>query len=88
MAGNQPLGILPVPRQVGQVSAECPFPFMAPYEGKCFRVFAFSISFVRSGPSMVLTLCPGVTMTLSQVQSKGEGEQRPIKAWNLLLKAQ
>lgn len=55
---NQPLGILPVPRQVGQVSPECPF--MLSYGGKCLRVLTFSI---QSEFSVVLLLSPGKPMT-------------------------
>lgn len=45
---NQPLGILPVPRHVGQVSP-VELAFTAPYVGNCFTVLAFSIPVVRSG---------------------------------------
>lgn len=36
---HQPLGILPVPRQVGQVSL-AQVSFMDPYGGKCFNTFS------------------------------------------------
>lgn len=61
-AKNRPLGIRPVPRHVGQVSP-VEVPFMAPYGGNCLSVFTFSIPGVRSGPSVVLLLIPGVTIT-------------------------
>lgn len=67
---KKPLGILPVPRQVGQVSP-AGFPFMVPYVGKCFRLcFLFesvsvSVS-ILSGTSVGLLLVAGVTMTPSQ----------------------
>lgn len=46
MEKHQPLGILPVPWQVGQVSPVGAV-FMEPYGGKCFRTLTFSIPGVR-----------------------------------------
>lgn len=50
MEKHQPLGILPVPWHVGQVSP-AGAAFMDPYGGKCISVFTFSIPGV--GPSGV-----------------------------------
>ena len=58
---DQPLGILPVPRHVGQVSP-AEVPLMAPYGGKYFRVFTLSIPLIISDTSVVLLFFAGVTI--------------------------
>lgn len=79
MEKHPPLGILPVPWQVGQMGQVSPAgaPFMDPYGGKCFSAFTFSISGVGSS---------GVDRTIPYLQG-GKWRRRRAEQLKTSIKA-
>lgn len=77
MEKHQPLGILPVPWHVGQVSP-AGAAFMDPYGGKCISVFTFSIPGV--GPSGVDKTNTLPARGKVKKKSRPTAENVPIKA--------